>query len=279
MINELLIDGNNMEVFSKLIPKQYQNEIEKDRITALGFIDDEAMAGERIVGVVLVRRFDRWIEIEYMSQSDMHPGEFYATEIIEALIERLRTSTVDYAGIFTRIYPNETEKYELFDSVGFDFCKATDGIYEFNFDMVDMESLLGTVKIANKCLKLRDAGSELMSEVERMLRVDPRALPLAFPIATDEYDQDMSMIYKDENSCGILLCSIHDDYMMIDTLVSQGPKSTGALLGALYMYYEKNYDHGMTISIPVINQEAKMLVKHIVPDAQQKEITVGCYYF
>ena len=89
----------------------------------------------------------------------------------------------------------------------------------------------------------------------------------------------MSMIYRDEITCGLMLCSINDDYMMIDTMVSQGPKSTGALLGALFINYEKNCYNKKTISVPVINDEAKKLIKHIVPGARQKEIMLGCYYF
>ncbi len=279
MIKDFLINSENLDVFSKLIPVEYQNEIKREGLTAFGFYDDEAMAGERIIGVILARRFDRWLEIEYMSQSDLYAGEYYGTEILSHFIGLMGSSSVDYAGCYTTLYPDETESLEIFDRVGFKFSRAKDGIYEFTFDMVDLDSLTGCEKYADKCISLRNADSGLISEVERKLSEDPKAMPLIFPIPTENYDQDMSMIYRDDATCGILLCSLNDDYMMIDVLASQGPKCTGTLLGALFMYYEKHCDPGMTISVPAVNEETKGLIKHVVPAAGQKEINVGCYYF
>lgn len=154
MIRELLINNKNMEVFKKLIPEQYQNEIERGSLTAFGFFDDEAMPGEKIAGVVLVRRFGRWIEIEYMSQSDLHAGEMYGAEILDTLIGLIKFSPVDYVGCYTKLYPDETEMHDLFDYVGFKFSKARDGIYEFTFDMVDVDRLVGTEKTLSSVLNL-----------------------------------------------------------------------------------------------------------------------------
>ncbi len=279
MIRDIIINKNNIDAFSALIPEEYHEELNEGTLTGFGYYEEPTPSKKaEVVGTIIVRRFGRWLEIEWIGVADNFDLPCYTEEIFDTLSYRLSTSPVNYVGCYMKVYPQEKDMQKILSDGGFKFGKGKDGVYEFTVDMVDRSRLSKAEQYLDNCRSIKEADGNLLANVERKLREDARPLPISFPIKYDDYDQDMSMVYNDDDFSGIILSTVHEGYVILEAMVSQGVYSAAALLEYMLISFETLFDKKMVISVPVVSDEADNLMRKLVPEAQQREIQVGYLY-
>ena len=274
MIRDIVLNKNNISAFARLIPLELQKELHRNILTGFGYYDDATEAAS-ITGTILLRRHGRWLELVWVALSDDYSKTEYSREMLDIFTYRASSSPIDYVGCYSELHPSEKELYDILSDYGFSFDHGKNGVYEFTIDMVQKDRLEGTDKYMDSCYSLEEADVSLISLVESQLKKDKRELPIDFPLATDDHDTRLSFVYSDGTACGIILTSTHEDQVVLDTMVSQSPRCSAVLLGALIERFEKLFDEGTVISVPVVSDKAADILRKLVPAATQKELLRG----
>ena len=276
MFGEVWIDNEVPDSFRKLIPVYFDGGIRSGEIAGIGFYDD-FYSEPVIVGVVLFRIRNTWLEIVWTEESDAFKGGSTTADMLNSCVRKM-TNDEKFTGVFTEFPESDTALSDAFMEAGFTVDRTRGGVYEFNMSMVDKVKLTGTAKYRPFCCNLGNADKLIKTELEASLRHDSRDLPVVLPINYNEYDPDLSFIFRKGTSFGLLLSKKDKGYVTIEVVISQNPAAFLTMISSFVDTFDKICEKDCTIFIPVITQEADKLLKKIVPDARENEVFQAYLY-
>ncbi len=280
----ILINQENLDFFSPLIPDFFHKGILKGEITALAYIEDtdENTGPERpafVIGAVLVRPKFNWLEIVWTGLAD----DFADSEKgIEMMRETLRSvsSGNELIGAFAEFDPAEKEFTSLLEQTGFTVEYTQGNVFFFTADKVKWPRLMKNLELKKAmCTLLKDASNEDKNDIIRQLQNDPRDIPLPVPMNWEQYDDQLSWLYLQPDGYGMILISDHEDYVQLDFMAANNPMIACYLLSVALDSFSNSPSAGKQITLSTVTKEVEKMVLRYVPESRRLDVAQAYLYF
>ncbi len=127
------IAAEDIELYRALIPEQYIGPLWAGSLSGLAFIDTYS-EDSPLVGIVLYRITNGYIEIEWAALNDDHGLPDHGADMIRMILNMARVQG-DFRGVFGRFREGDLMS-EFFYDDQFVMSREPDGIYRFRLSDV-----------------------------------------------------------------------------------------------------------------------------------------------
>lgn len=269
MIEEYLIEGESVGLFAPFIPQRLIQEIEQEKVFAVGAYDSWE---NEVVGVILFREMDGWMELVWVKFSEMYQTSEDARLFVKNRLDRAKS-----AGILTGAfidYVDEEEAEEtawIFDALGFRKDVVPNDVYELTVADVKNTEILHRPTVSG-VRSLASLNDENRKKIAKTITADERAIPLEYPVNWDRYDDRISVAYMDQTDPkGLLLLEWKDDMLVFSCAWAAEPKVLVLMLISALKEAEQTGTQDFKIIIPVLDKQTADLVEKLVPTAVCRE--------
>ncbi len=283
-MESILIDQENLDFFSPLIPDFFHTGILKGEITALAYCEDtdEDTGPERpafVIGAVLIRQKSDWLEIVWAGLTD----DFVDTDTgVQMIRDLLMSAALDpgLRGVFAEFSPAEKEFAVLLEQAGFTLEYTKGNVFTFNADMVKWPPLKKNLEGKTAmCTLLKDAGNVEKNNIIRQLEEDPRDIPLPVPVDWTQYDDELSYLYLQPDGYGMILVSDHEDHVQLDFMAANSPLIAGYLLSGALDSFSNSPSAKKQIVLSTVTAEVEKMVLRYVPEAGRIDVAQAYLLF
>ena len=265
------ITNENISRFSHLIPEIYVEDLLSGNLTGAALID--VMHGDdAIMGVMLLRAWNGWMEIRWIKMSEAYDTDDYGADLIWNVTEFLR-GWENYRGIYAKIYPKETKALSYFRMAGFNLKEDHDNILEFTMGEIVPGSYLTEQEGFEFCHTLGDMTSEQKLHLENMLHEASEPLAIEFPIDYDSFDQDLSAVYEDKGTVkAVIFFTTDDRWITVNFAHAAFPMAFVTLLSFIYQWATMMFTDDQRILVPVLSWKGVEIVNKLVPGAHRQKL-------
>ncbi|MCR5453337.1 MAG: hypothetical protein K6F00_11995, partial [Lachnospiraceae bacterium] len=254
MLHEVLVDKNNLDVFTPLIPGIFMEELERGKLFCVATFDGVIETG-KLVGIVLVRVKYQWQEIAWVALTKNYGITEYGSDIVWNRVEAARAIGL-LQGTFSEYPKEERLKEDYFTYANFDIETIPGHIFSVNaFDLKREEDLLSEEE-ARHCFQLRYITDEQKSDFEKAVLNSRVPSPIEYPVEWEKYDPDMSMIYEKEGSIKAVILVIRSSkYYSFEGVFGNDPIAFMSLFLYLRRLARENLSDEDILIIPAITDE------------------------
>ncbi|MBO5247441.1 MAG: hypothetical protein J6B28_09310 [Eubacterium sp.] len=271
MIEEYLINEENCHVFSGCIPQMLADEIVAGELIGIGAYDTWE---EEVVGVILMRDVENWLELVWICFSDNYIDSEDAYQMLYKRLRRVKKAG-KLQGAFIDFVDDEKEQELawIFDLIGFRTLKGVDDIWHLKIGDLKNNELLHR-KCDRYVHSLQSMDADTRKKIQKSIRLEARAMPLPQTLNWSNYDEEISVVYvENKKPIGMLLFQWMEEEIYFSFAWSNDPKILVMMLAAALQTAEEKASEDTIICIPILDSPLAKLIKKIVPQAQCGELT------
>lgn len=265
MYRSVIIDKNNIDTYRDMIPDLFADELLADELKGVAVMD-EAREKNNLMGVILLRRWNGWVELVRITLSKAYETNDYGADLIWNVTEFCRGWEI-FRGVYATIYPEDEGQLEYYRMAGFRIEDDLSNVMEFTLGDIPTDGPLSGRKGEDKCMSLAESTVPIREELNIMLKNADEPLPIDLPVDFDKYDQDYSTIYDDGDTKALILVRKTDIGMVVDFAYSPNPVALIPALSSLYRWAKLILDDDQKILVPVLSWKTAELTKKLVPAA------------
>ncbi len=247
------IAEEDIEMYGDLIPEYCIKPLKNGDIMGLAVINTDSEANP-LVGIVLYRYTDEYVEIEWVSQTDAYPLPDHGADMVRLVKNKARING-GYRGIIGRF-----KKGDIMEGYfpEYEFRRKTGPGRAFSFRLNDVENLTekenkdGFDNCVPLCKATENEKHNILSRIEK----EDQPVPISAPVNWNSYEQDISALYIDGKQAeGIVLGREAGDALEISLLYSVKPAAAIVLLSYAFNTALKKYGKDQEIICPVLSKE------------------------
>ena len=267
------ITEEDIEMYGDLIPEYCIKPLKNGDIMGLAVINTDSEANP-LVGIVLYRYTDGYVEIEWVSKTDAYTLPDHGADMVRLVKNKARIKG-RYRGIIGRF-----RKGDVMDDYfpEYEFRRNTEQGRAYSFRLSDVENL---TEKENKegfdnCVPLCRATENEKHNILSRIGKEEQPVPLSSSVNWADYEQDISALYIDGKQAeGIVLGREAGDALEISLLYSVKPAAAIVLLSYAFNTALKKYGKDQEIICPVLTKESEKLLKKLVVDPESEEVVTA----
>ena len=265
------VKNEDLEPLAELIPAYCLPGLKNGDLSCSVVLNEDDEENP-VVGVIIYRITGEDIEIEWVAPAQPYDLPEQGADMVWLFVNRAR-----YAGGFRRLSALFREgdlMAHYFPEPAFIWTQEPDGVYRFKLsDVGSLGKQNKGIKTEN-CIALGRTDRALQNSLLAEADEHGTILPLPHPISWEEFDPEISAIYRGESGKaeGAILVSKENGELVIRLLYSENPVVVITLLEYAFGIASKDFGEEQEIVCPVLTEASETLVKKIVRDPQCREM-------
>lgn len=274
------ITKETLPALAALIPEKYQRQLLADEAEGLAFLDD--WRDNELIGTVVLREQNGWVELAWICLDRLHRGSDYAAQILRYCKKMLGTGGA-FSGMFAE-FPEESDYLRtLLEEEGFSFKQITCDCYETTLSALQSEPLFQPDRLThtaqgNICLGAMDNGMKqrLQSRLKKISELPLPAVP-----ELSKYDNDVSFVHYDQKQQldAIVFIAAYADHLAIECAWTVNPAAFLSALQSAQKAAAEKYPPDMRVTIPTITETSAKLAKKLIGSKETYQILQASIQF
>lgn len=274
------ITKETLPVLDDLIPEKYQRQLLAEEAEGLVFLDD--WWDNKLIGVVILREQNGWVELAWLCLDRLYRGSDYAVQILEYCKKMLGTGRA-FSGMFAEFSEESDYLREIFEDVGFSFKQITYECYETTLSALQSQPLFQPDRLAhtaqgNICLGAMDKGmtQRLQSSLKKISELPLPAMP-----ELSKYDNDVSFVHYDQKQQldAIIFIAAYAEHLAIECAWTVNPAAFLSALQSAQKAAAEKYPPDMRVTIPTITETSAKLAKKLIGSKETYQILQASIQF
>ena len=273
MYFDIRLNEQNLYLAERLIPYEYRKQVLAGELFGLATYEErDADAHGRlpITAAALFRWNKNWLEIVWAACADGFTDNGSQGIMVHYLDSAHREKGI--LGAYAECSEDEVEFREMLSNAGFTIDRTTSNVYEFQAGMIQIPEKLPDEASKKSCTLLMDADRVLRGKILNAIKQDPREIPFTIPANWEIYDGRLSVLYVNDDKYGAFLVSENDGFVSLDMVMTQDVRGFVTMGSVFLEQFQKICEPELPIIAPVINEEARLLVERLAPDAKRSQI-------
>lgn len=279
-----LITPESLAVLGHLIPEEYRQEIVSDRMMGIVIVD--MMRDNDIVGVVLFREKNNWMEIVWVCLSEPYRGADSLAELLRFCTEAAHKDGKVWGAFADLPVGGRLEEVlkDSFQDAGFVLVPVEHHCYTATLRTI-RESPFFERMVQNTAspniVSLKEAKDSLKNRLVVTVKESTEPVPLPVPLDLSYYNQKLSCIHCVNNVTpdAFLFVSDKKDHLTLECAWAEDPNALLTLIGHIFKEADAVYPEDTNILIPTVTEKSARLAEKMIPGAEQMTGTQARLYF
>ncbi len=270
------IPYENVDKFRKFVPENYLSQI-KDGILIVTATYDR---NKEMKGVSITADHERWLEIVWLSFPEEKTDRDTAMAFFSYILERGRSAGI-YLGAFMELHMVDgTEKMlPILKETGMDVAIVKNNIYEFTLKEIKWDRTILLAADRMLAVPLSGINKTIADAMAEGILEGSKPVPVLYPVPWDNYRKDLSHLFLNDESAGMILFSEVGDSIVFDLAYSSNSMVLAGLIGAAMNRADRTLSPDQKILVPIVSEETRALATRLVPNAKRGNNAEACIWY
>lgn len=263
-----------------LIPEKYQRQLVEKDAAGIAFLDD--WRDNELIGVVILREQNGWLELAWLCLDGLYRGGDYAVQAVEYCMRLFGKGRV-FSGMFAEFPEERKDLQELFEDAGFSFKQTTYECYETTLLKLQKVPLFHPDRLMHPALGNSSLAAMDQSMTQKLLSDLRKIEELPLPLLPDlsKYDNDVSFVHynKRQQLDVVVFAAAYEDHLALECAWTVNPAAFLSVLQSVEKAAAEKYPPDRKVTIPAITEASAKLAEKLIGNKETYRILQASIQF